>query len=83
MTALSLRRLRLIYKRTAIAQGIGDNKRDLVLAHAAFCRGARGVLRVLDKMIKDGDYDELHETIARHGRRIRAIQVQQPRTRRH
>ncbi len=83
MTALSLRRLWLIYKRTAIAQGTGDSKRDLVLAHVAFYSGARGVLRVLDQMRSDGDYDELHETIARHGRRIKAIQGRRPRARRH
>ncbi len=83
MTALSLRRLWLIYKRTASAQGTGDSERDLALAHVAFYSGARGVLRVLDQMRSDGDYDELHETIARHGQRIRALQGRRPRARQH
>ena len=48
MTVLSLRRLWTIYKRTAIAQGTGANKRDLALAQVAFYSGARGVLKVLD-----------------------------------
>ncbi len=61
------------YKRTTIAQGIGDSKRDLALAHIAFYSGAQGVLRVLDQMLSDGDYDDLHETIARQGRAIRAL----------
>jgi hypothetical protein len=73
MTALSLRRLWLIYKRTTLAQGIGDSKRDLALAHIAFYSGARGVLRVLDQMLSVGDYDDLHETIASQGRAIRAL----------
>ncbi len=81
MTALSLRRLWLIYKRTTIAQGIGDSRRDLALAHIAFYSGARGVLRVLDQMLSDGDYDDLHETIARQGRAIRALQGRRRRPR--
>ncbi len=82
MTALSLRRLGLMYKRLAIAQGFED-ERDLKLSQTAFYSGARGVLRVLDQMLSDSDYDELHETIARHGRRIRAIQGRRPRASRH
>jgi hypothetical protein len=35
-TKLSLRALWTLYKRTAIAQGIGGSKRDLTLAHVAF-----------------------------------------------
>ena len=44
MSSLSLRRLWTIYKRTAIAQGIGAGKRDLQLSQVAFYAGARGVL---------------------------------------
>jgi len=36
-----------------------------------------------EQMLSDGDYDELHETIARHGWRIKAIQRLQPRLRQH
>jgi hypothetical protein len=83
VTVLSLRRLWTIYKRTAITQGTGANKRDLALAQVAFYSGARGVLKVLDHMIAEGDYEALHGAIVRHGRRINAIQARRPGARRH
>lgn len=83
MTALSLRRLWVIYRRTAIAQGTGASKRDLALAQVAFYGGARGVLKVLDRMIAEGDYEALHKVIQRQGRMINAIQARNPRARRH
>jgi hypothetical protein len=52
--SLSRRRRWSIYKRTALTQGSGS-KRDVVLSQAAFYRDARGVLKVLDHMIMDGD----------------------------
>jgi hypothetical protein len=81
-TTLSLRRLWTIYKRTALTHGTGS-QRDLALSQAAFYSGARGVLKVLDYMIADGDYEGLHRAIERHGRQIKAIQAQRPRARRH
>jgi hypothetical protein len=36
VTALSLRRLWSIYKRTALAQGTGASKRDVALSQGAF-----------------------------------------------
>jgi hypothetical protein len=83
VTALSLRRLWIIYKRTAITQATGVGKRDLALSQVAFYSGARGVLRVLDHMIAEGDYEALHKAIARHGRLIKQIQARRPRARRH
>jgi hypothetical protein len=83
VTALSLRRLWSIYKRTAIAQGAGASKRDLALAQVAFYSGARGVLKVLDHMIAEGDYEALHKAIVRHGRLLKRIQSRNPRARRH
>jgi hypothetical protein len=44
MTALSLRRLWVIYKK--ILADEGTNKRDLILAQGSFYSGARGVLKV-------------------------------------
>jgi hypothetical protein len=52
-------------------------------AHAAFYRGACSVLKVLDRMIAEGDYDELHRTIRRQGRHINKIQARRPGARRH
>lgn len=83
VTALSLRRLWTIYKRNAIAQGTGAGKRDLSLSQVAFYSGARGVLKVLDHMIAEGDYEALHKAIQRQGRLIERIQARLPRTRRH
>jgi hypothetical protein len=83
VTAFSLRRLWTIYKRTAIAQGTGAGKRDLALSQVAFYAGARGVLKVLDHMIAEGDYEAVHNAIARHGRLIKQIQARRPRARRH
>jgi len=77
---LSLRQLWVIYKRIAIAQGAGA--RELAIAQAAFYDGARGVLKVLSYMAEHGDYDELHQTIARHGRQIRKIEARRPPERR-
>lgn len=83
MIALSLRRLWSIYKRTAIAHGTGCTKRDLALSQAAFYGGARGVLKVLDRMIVEGDYEALHKAIQHQGRLLSTIQARRPRARRH
>ena len=83
MTTLSLRRLWTIYKRTAIAQGTGAGKRELALSQLAFYSGARGVLKVLDRMIAEGDDEGLHKVIERHGRQISRITARNPRARRH
>ena len=40
----SLRYYPTMYKRIATAGGIGACKRDLAIAHTAFCAGARGGL---------------------------------------
>jgi hypothetical protein len=81
MTKLSLRALWTIYKRTAIAQGIGASRRDLALAHVAFYSGARGVLRVLEYMLEHGEQDLALRTIRRFGRQIKVTQGQRPRRR--
>jgi hypothetical protein len=77
---LSLRQLWVIYKRTAIAHGAGA--RELAIAQVAFYDGARGVLKVLSFMAEHGDYEELHQTIARQGRQIRKLEARRPRERR-
>jgi hypothetical protein len=83
VTVLSLRRLWSIYKRTAIAQSTGASKRDLSLSQLAFYSGARGVPKVLDHMIAEGDYEALHNAIQRHGRLLKRIQARRPRASRH
>jgi hypothetical protein len=80
-TRLSLRQLWLIYKRTSVLAGLGG--RDLAITRLAFYSGARGVLKVLAYLIEQGDYEELHETIRRHGRRLEKLRGRRPAARRH
>jgi hypothetical protein len=49
----------------------------------AFYSGARGVLKVLAYLIEHGDYEELHETIERHGRQIERMRSGRPRAKGH
>ena len=78
---LSLRVPWRIYKRTGILTGTGG-KRDLAITQLAFYSGARGVLRVLAHLIEQGEHEELHETIRRHGRLLDRIQRRRPGARR-
>jgi len=52
-TSLSLRRLWTLYKRVAKEHGT-DSRRDLILLQDAFYSGARGVLKVLEHMLRHG-----------------------------
>jgi hypothetical protein len=79
-TSLSLRQLWVIYKRTAIA--LGTDPRELAILQGVFYNGALGVLKVLSHMVEHGDYEELYDTITRHGRQIRKIEARPPRERR-
>jgi len=81
VTTLSVRRLWTIYKRTALAHGTGSSKRDLALSQVAFYSGARGVLRVLDHMLAEGDYNGLHKAIAPQGGQIKTMQARRPQAR--
>jgi hypothetical protein len=79
---LPLRRLWVMYRDTA-ASVIGRRYERMIARHS-FYAGAQSALSVLDTMLRDGEYEELHETIRRHGRLIQAIaRLAQPRKRRH
>ena len=80
-TTLSLRRLWTIYKRTAITRAL--SKREMANIQLAFYSGARGVLKVFAHLIEHGDYEELHETINRHGRQIERMRSRRPGTKGH
>jgi hypothetical protein len=80
-TTLSLRRLWTIYKRTAVTRGL--SKHEMASIQLAFYSGSRGVLKVLTYLIEHGDYEELHETIKRHGRQIERIRSRRPRAKSH
>ena len=77
MATLSLRRLWIIYKRTAVKSSL--NRLERLNTQLAFYSGARGVLRVLAHLLEQGDYEELHATIRRHARQIERIQGRRPR----
>jgi hypothetical protein len=59
------------------------SKLDLAGTQLAFYSGARGVLKVLAYLIDHGDYDELHETIKRHGRQIERMRSGRSRAKSH
>jgi hypothetical protein len=51
---------------------------------AAYCKeSGKELLKVFDHMIAEGDYEELHRAIVRHGRLLKRIQSRNPRARRH
>jgi hypothetical protein len=77
----SLCRMWTMYKKLLVEDGM--SRRDQVLAQSAFYSGARGVPRMLGHLLEDGDIDELHRVIRRHGRTIRVLQGQTPQKRRH
>lgn len=81
MATLSLRRLWVIYKRTAMKEGLSPRER--INTQLTFYSGARGVLKVLAYLIERGEYEELHATIKRQGRQIEKIQSRGRRARPH
>jgi hypothetical protein len=81
MATLSLRRLWIIYKRTALKGGA--SQRERLDTQLAFYSGARGVLKVLAYLMERGDYEELHATIKRHGQQIETIRSRRTRAKSH
>ena len=81
MATLSLRRLWVIYKRTAMKEGL--TPRERINTQLAFYSGARGVLRVLAYLMEHGQYEEFHATIRRQSRQIERIRGRRASTRRH
>jgi hypothetical protein len=53
------------------------------LPQAAFYAGARSTFKVLDYLLERDDDEEVHKTIRRQARLIKAIQGLRPRARRH
>jgi hypothetical protein len=81
MATLSLRRLWSIYKRTALKTGLSPRGR--ASSRLAFYSAARGVLKVPAYLMDHGDYEELRETIKRHGRQSERIRARRPRAKSH
>jgi hypothetical protein len=81
MATLTLRRLWVIDKRTALRSGLSE--RHGISTPFAFYGVARGVLKVLAHLIEHGECDELHATIKRQGRQIETLQSRRRRARPH
>jgi len=78
----SLRRLWKSYKRELISLGELD-RRDLVLAQAAFYTGVRITWKLLGYLVEDDDPEELERLIRKKAREVYAIQGLAPRKVRH
>ena len=77
---LPLRRLWMMYREFAAPVISGPYRRMLA---RSFYAGAESTLTALNKMLQDGDYADLHQTIRRHARRIEAFERLVLRERRH
>lgn len=78
----SLRRLWKGYKRELMKMGELD-RRDPVLAQAAFYTGVRVTWKILGYLVEDDKPEELERLIRTQARRVFAIQGYVPRKRRH
>jgi hypothetical protein len=65
---LSLRQLWMTYKEPVIA-----TRYKRVIARHSFYAGAESARAVLEKMLADGEYENLHKAIQQHGQRIGEI----------
>ena len=83
----SVRRLWTTYRKLALVRRVGHSELEILLMNTAFYAGARGVLKVLAKLLERGELDELHSIIRHQGRQIAKIEnrpepPQRPRRRR-
>lgn len=82
----TIRRLWIFYKAIVLQDGLGITRRNdvQILAQNAFYLGAQTTLQALNALLEDGDVEQVHEVIERHGRQLRRLQGLAPRaTRRH
>ena len=80
----TIRRMWTFYKHIVLQEGLGIRHRNQVqvLAQNAFYLGAQTTLQALATLLEDGDVDQVHRVIERHGRQIKAIQGLRPQARR-
>lgn len=82
------RRLWTFYKRDVLrealrAGGITPHIYAQVLAQNAFYLRARSTLQSLATLPEDGDVEQVHDVIARHGRQLKKMRARAAPTRRH
>lgn len=76
----TIRRLWLFYKRDFLRDalregGIRPRIHAQVLAQDAFYLGARSMLQSLAALLEDGDVEQVHDVIARHGRQLKKMRA--------
>lgn len=80
----TIRRMWLFYKR-GVLRKLGVTRRDevQVLAQNAFYFGAYTTLQALATLLENGDVEQVHEVIERHGRQLKKMRALAPRARQH
>ena len=84
----SLRQLWLFYKGDVLDEvlrvgGITPRAHAKVLAQSAFYLGARCTLQSLATLLENGDVEQVHDVIARHGRQLKKMRNLATPARRH
>jgi hypothetical protein len=80
----TIRRMWTFYKRHVL-QEVGITRRNhmQILAQNAFYLGAHSTLQALATLLEDGDVDQVHKVIERHGRQLKAMRGRGAAARRH
>jgi hypothetical protein len=81
----TIRRMWTFYKSIVLRDGLGITRRNdvQILAQNAFYLGAQTTLQALAALLEDGDAEQVHDVIARHGRQLKKLQGLAPPKRRH
>lgn len=79
----TIRRMWTFYKRDVLRE-VGITRRDevQVLAQNAFYLGAQCTLQALATLLEDGDVEQVHQVIERHGRQLKKLRDLAPRAQR-
>ena len=88
MKVPTIRRLSALYKRDVLRDalrvgGITPRIHAQVLAQNAFYLGARRTLQSLARLLEDGDVEQVHDVIVRHGRQLKKMRAVAAPARRH
>lgn len=72
----TIRRMWTFYKRDILREvGITRRGRTQVLAQNAFYLGAQCTLQALATLFQDGDVEQVHQVIERHGRHLKKLRA--------
>lgn len=84
----TIRCLWTFYKRDVLGDalrlgGITPRTHAQVLAQSAFYLGAQSTLQSLATLLEDGDAEQVHQVIERHGRQLKTMRARIAPARRH